>query len=380
MALLRLLNVEPCLVRGGGACVLHRLETLSLRFSMALWTKPPMPLVGDAGRSGDILPCVGDMASARAASAASAAALCSDGGANFCESSIGSGDRVLETDSASPADTDVLAENRLLSTAPPSVEPRRDPAGLERMLSGGGLLMSGSMVDSRDMPGSCLFPEMEPASEAVSSWLRRYAAEPAPLSGVCLNHEGSLAPSEAAIDVREGGRSGEAGSGVFVGDTGADRSGDLEAMESGRRKLPDCGRWFHERVPERPNAAALAAGFLGSVSSRAMGAGALVRRCSDSSRALSCGGGLIRGAGMLAALSCTLRGVPAAERSDCGVVGLSGEMERARSVCVCISIVSSATQGPRQQQQQMVRRRLLLLLLLPDDYSPARRASRSLRP
>jgi hypothetical protein len=86
MALPRLLKVEVCLVRAGGVCVLHRLETLSLRFNMALWTKPPMPLVGDAGRSrsGEILPWVGDMARARAAlSSASAVGGCSAGGANF---------------------------------------------------------------------------------------------------------------------------------------------------------------------------------------------------------------------------------------------------------------------------------------------------------
>jgi hypothetical protein len=34
-----------------------------------------------------------------------------------------------------------------------------------------------------------------------------------------------------------------------------------------------------------------------------------------------------------AAFCCTLRGVSAAERTDCGVEGLSGESERARSVC-----------------------------------------------
>jgi len=65
----RLLIVEFCLLRGCGPWALHRLLTLSLRLSMALCTKPPMPFVGDAGRSvrsGDILPCVGDMARARA--------------------------------------------------------------------------------------------------------------------------------------------------------------------------------------------------------------------------------------------------------------------------------------------------------------------------
>jgi hypothetical protein len=199
------------------------------------------------------------------------------------------------------------------------------------MLSGGGLLISGSIVDSRDMPGRCLLPDIEPASEAASSWLRLYAADPAPRSGVCLNHDGSLAPNDAAIDNRDGLVSGEEGSGVFVGDVLPDLSGDLEAIDSGRRMLPDCGRCFHERVPERPNAAALATGFFGSVSSSVMGAGSLVRRCSDSSRALSWRGGLMTGVGVLAAFSWTSRGMPAFERSDCGVVGLSGEMERARS-------------------------------------------------
>lgn len=121
------------------------------------------------------------------------------------------------------------------------------------------------------------------------------------------------------------------------GEVAADRSGDREAIESGRRKLPDCGRCFQDSVPERPKAAALVAGFLGSVSSRAVGAGELVNRCSDSSRGASCGGGSMAGVsvgvGVLAAFSCNSRGVPAPERIDCGVEGLSGDMERARSVC-----------------------------------------------
>lgn len=36
--------------------------------------------------------------------------------------------------------------------------------------------------------------------------------------------------------------SGEEGSGVWRGEVAADLSGDLDAMESGRRMLPDCGR------------------------------------------------------------------------------------------------------------------------------------------
>jgi hypothetical protein len=97
------------------------------------------------------------------------------------------------------------------------------------------------------------------------------------------------------------------------------RSGEREATDSGRRMLPDFGLWFHDRVPERPNAAALVAGFLGSVSSRVDGVGELVRRCSESSRAASWGGGLMAGVGVLAAFSCTMRGVAVAERGDWGV-------------------------------------------------------------
>jgi len=201
------------------------------------------------------------------------------------------------------------------------------------MLSGGGLLMSGSTVDSRDMPGSCLLLDMEPVSEAVSSWFRLYAAEPTPRSGVCLNHEGSFAPNDAAIDVLDVLGSGEEGSGVLVGEVDVGLSGDLLAIDSGRRMLPDCGLCFHESVPERPNAAALVAGFFGSTSSSVVGGGELVRRCSDSSRAaVSSDGGLMTGVGVLAAFSWTARGVPVLERSDCGVLGLSGDIERARSM------------------------------------------------
>lgn len=175
MALPRLLRVEFCLVKPGGVCVLHLLLTLSLRLSIALCTKPPMPLVGDTGRSrsGDILPCVGDMASARAAlvlSPPSTDEPGSAGGANFWESSTGRGDRVLAALSASPPDSDVFVEKRLLNMALPRAEPPREPGELDRMLSGGGLLISGSIVDSRDMPGSCLLPDIEPTSEAPSSW------------------------------------------------------------------------------------------------------------------------------------------------------------------------------------------------------------------
>ena len=116
-----------------------------------------------------------------------------------------------------------------------------------------------------------------------------------------MNHDGSFAPNDAAIDVLEEFGSGDEGSGVLVEEVEDGRSGDLEAMESGRRMLPDCGLCFHESVPERPNAAALVTGFFGSVSSRVVGAGELVRRCSESSWAVSSDGGLMTGVGVLAA-------------------------------------------------------------------------------
>ena len=43
------------------------------------------------------------------------------------------------------------------------------------------------------------------------------------------------------------------------------------------------------------------------------------------------------GVGVLAAFSCTIRGVAVAERGDWGVYGLSGEIELARSVWENIS-------------------------------------------
>lgn len=224
----------------------------------------------------------------------------------------------------------MLVEKRLLKAALPLIEPTCE-GELERKLSGGGLVASGSAVESRDMPGSCRLPDIEPVSDAASSWFRLYAAEPTPLSGVCLNHDGSLAPSDCAIWALDCDDSaGEEGSGVPRGEFVEFLSGP-DRTDSGRRTLPDCGRLCHESVPERPNAAALGAGFFGSSSSRSC-AGDPVRRCSESSRADCCDGGSMVGVGVSAALSCTSRGVSAAERSDCGVVGLSGESERARSV------------------------------------------------
>lgn len=75
----------------------------------------------------------------------------------------------------------------------------RDVAS-ERTLSEGAGLASrvGSPDASRDMPGSPLLPE-DVLSAAISSLFRLYAAFPTPRSAVCLNHDGSRDPKDAAI-------------------------------------------------------------------------------------------------------------------------------------------------------------------------------------
>jgi hypothetical protein len=85
-------------------------------------------------------------------------------------------------------------------------------------------------------------------------------------------------------------------------------------------------------VPERPRAAALVAGFGGSLSSAAVDAGELVNRCSESSRAEAsscCGEGLMVGVGVLMAWSCTCWEEYAEER--CSDAVFSGEIDLARS-------------------------------------------------
>ena len=59
-------SIEFPRLRPGAGVALHRLLTLSDLFIIALCTKPPSPLVGEAGRSilsGESRPCDGDMAS-----------------------------------------------------------------------------------------------------------------------------------------------------------------------------------------------------------------------------------------------------------------------------------------------------------------------------
>lgn len=137
----------------------------------------------------------------------------------------------------------------------------------ERAVSGGGLeTPSGFDIGSCDIPGSCLLLDVEPVCDAVSSWLRLYAAEPMPLSAVCLNQEGSLAPRDWAILSRETFSSSDVAvvSGVGRGDRAALFS--AATTESGLRPPEEVGRRCHESVPVRVGTVAALgdAGLVGS--------------------------------------------------------------------------------------------------------------------
>ena len=145
---LRMLAVESCRERLEPGCALHLLLTLSFRFSMALCTKPPMPLVGDAGRS-----------------------------------KVARDERegvVRPNDGFSPSVT----------------EPRSMPEEVGResdcvLSTAGDVSLVGSREFSFIRPGR--FLRILPWSTSPpSDFSRRYAAEFAPRSGVCLNHEGSF--------------------------------------------------------------------------------------------------------------------------------------------------------------------------------------------
>ena len=109
--LLRLLEIELFRVRPEGSCALQRFEMVSERFIMALWTNPPIPFVGDDGRSGESRRWVGE-------------------GGN-CSSALdsvfgGSNLWILDNGSGEPrpvaVDTDDMLEYRLLTVLSPKVE------------------------------------------------------------------------------------------------------------------------------------------------------------------------------------------------------------------------------------------------------------------
>lgn len=137
-----------------------------------------------------------------------------------------------------------------LQAALPLTELARE-GEFERVSSGRGLVgLSDSTVDSCDMPGNLVLPDAGGASTVRFSWLFLYAAEPMPLSAVCLNQEGSLEPNASAICALDGSCPSSAvfGSGVPRGLLAAFSAASID---SGLRPLLDFGRCCHERVPER---------------------------------------------------------------------------------------------------------------------------------
>jgi hypothetical protein len=172
-----------------------------------------------------------------------------------------------------PVSEALVLEYRLsLQAALPLIELARE-GEVERVSSGGGLDgVSTRAVESLDMPGSFILPEVGAASTlASSSSLFLYAAEPIPLSAVCLNQAGSLAANDSAICALEGSCPSSVDgsrSGVARGDRAAFSAA---IMERGLRPLLDFGRCCHESVPDRDSdvvggeAGASSAIFFGSM-------------------------------------------------------------------------------------------------------------------
>lgn len=180
-------------LKPGPGCALHLLLTLSERFSIALWTNPPRPLVGDAGRSecsGERRPCEGDIATVRAVDELSPAdELVLDGRSNLWLLIVGRADRIPPA-AASDAELEYL-------WAVPRIEPSFDD-DVERALLGPGVVRSsGSAVLSLDIPGK-RWPIIDAVS-VESSWFLLNAADPNPRSCVCLNQVGSFDKRDCAI-------------------------------------------------------------------------------------------------------------------------------------------------------------------------------------
>lgn len=146
-----------------------------------------------------------------------------------------------------------VAESRLLLFE--KVLPRiEDPLvnGPDLASDKGGLpTLSGPAEDSLDMPGRPRLPDMTFSLESISSLLFLYAADPMPRSAVCLNHEGSRAPNEAAIWSLLGSCSSVCS---------CDGWRPVTIMEDGRLPPslePGRGRCCHDSVPARARLDAL---------------------------------------------------------------------------------------------------------------------------
>jgi hypothetical protein len=89
------------------------------------------------------------------------------------------------------------------------------------------------------------------ATAGSSTLLRLYAADPIPLSAVCLNQDGSLEASDAAMSSLDFSVSSPPeASGVARGERVAF---SVATNESGLRPPEDLGRCCHDNVPDRDN-------------------------------------------------------------------------------------------------------------------------------
>jgi hypothetical protein len=139
-------------------------------------------------------------------------------------------------------------------------EPVRDVVSDLTLSDGGGLAaMTGSAEVSLDIPGRPLRPETKLSPGVVSSLFFLNAAFPTPLSAVCLNHEGSRAPRDAAIWSRDGSAS-------VVKELSGLVLLLVDTMETGLLPSPlERGRCCHDSVPERARFEALRAGMVEDV-------------------------------------------------------------------------------------------------------------------
>jgi hypothetical protein len=234
------------------------LLTLSDRFIIALWTKPPMPLVGDDGRSVVFARRAWeeDMVNVLLRPACSPSVtdeVFSDIGEFF---SWPSSAAMRDLRSGLLLVDERTVENAALEAVLFLTDPARDAVSELTLSEGAGLLaLMGSVVVSRDMPGSPRLPDAKLSLDMESSLLLRYAALLKPLSAVCRNHEGSREPSEAAIWSREGSAPSEE-----AVDAGLLLSGST--IDLGLLPPPlELGRCCHDRVPDRASDDALCGCF-----------------------------------------------------------------------------------------------------------------------
>ncbi len=198
-----MLTVEFCLLRLAPGCALQRLLTLSLRFIIALCTKPPIPFVGELGRSAALArrACDDEIERFRLKSP------CCSVPVEEAWSDIGEACRCASSSARSDLRSALLsvafegvAETRLLAMPLSRAEVVVDALSDPKLSAGVGPAgLDGSDAVSRARPGSTLLLEATLCPAEASSLLFRYAADPVPLSAVCRNHAGSLDPREAAI-------------------------------------------------------------------------------------------------------------------------------------------------------------------------------------